>query len=237
MRRAVFLAALALAFAGFCTLGTWQLQRLHWKRALIARVDARVHAPPSPAPTRADWPKVSAARDEYRRVHIEGRYLPGHDTRVQAVTARGPGWWLLSPLRGDDGSLVLVNRGFVPNDWNGDAAPPAGHVRVVGLLRLSEPGGGFLRRNDPVHGRWHSRDVTSIARANRLGEVAPYFLDAERAASDPEWPAAGMTVVKFRNHHLQYALTWFALALMAAWAAWRVFSSAPRMRHHGGPDP
>ncbi len=234
MRKAVFLAALALAFLGFSALGVWQVQRLHWKRELIARVDARIHAPPVPTPVKADWPGISAPRDEYRRVAVEGRYLPAHDTRVQAVTERGSGWWLLTPLRRDTGDVVLVNRGFVPNDWNGAAAPPAGRVRVVGLLRLGEPRGGFLRRNDPAQDRWYSRDVAAIAQARGLGAVAPFFIDAERDASGAEWPAGGMTVVSFRNQHLQYALTWFALALLALYGGWRVFSSERRLRHHGG---
>lgn len=233
MRTAVFLSMLALAFVGFCSLGAWQVQRLHWKRELIARVDARIHAPPVPAPSKTDWPGVSALRDEYRRVAVEGRYLPGHDTRVQAVTERGPGWWLLTPLRSDGGDVVLVNRGFVPNDWSGDTTPSPDHVRVVGLVRLSEPRGGFLRRNDPAQDRWYSRDVAAIAQARGLGEIAPFFIDAERDAGGPDWPAGGMTVVRFRDQHLQYALTWFAMALLALYGGWRVFSSGRRLRHHG----
>ena len=234
MRTVVFLSLLALAFVGFCSLGAWQVQRLQWKRELIERVDARIHAPPVPVPSKADWPNVSAPRDEYRRVAVEGRYLPAHDTRVQAVTERGPGWWLLTPLRTDAGEVVLVNRGFVPNDWRDDATPAGDRARVIGLLRLSEPRGGFLRRNDPARDRWYSRDVAAIARARGLGEVAPFFVDAERDASGPEWPAGGMTVVRFRNQHLQYALTWFALALLSLYGGWRVFSSGRRLRHHGG---
>lgn len=233
MRTVVFLSALGLAFAGFCSLGIWQVQRLHWKHELIERVDARIHAPPVPAPAKADWPNVSASRDEFRRVAVEGRYLPARDTRVQAVTERGPGWWLLTPLQGDNGEVMLVNRGFVPNDWNGDTAPSGGHVRVVGLVRIGEPRGGFLRRNDPARDRWYSRDVAAIAKARGLGETAPFFIDAERDASGPEWPAGGMTVVHFRDQHLQYALTWFALALLALYGGWRVFSSGRRLRHHG----
>lgn len=235
MRTTVFLVALALAFCGFTALGIWQIERLHWKHALIARVDARVHAEPVALPARNEWPRASATRDEYRRVAVTGEYLQGHDTRVQAVTERGPGWWLLTPLREDDGDTVLVNRGFVPNDWKGDVAPPAGRARVVGLLRMSEPHGAFLRSNDAVHDRWYSRDVAAIAQARGIGEVAPWFVDAERDASAPEWPAGGMTVVRFRDQHLQYALTWFALAALTLFAGWRVYTSTnvgrPRHQH------
>ncbi len=234
MRRTVFLVALALAFCGFTALGVWQVQRLHWKHALIARVDARIHAEPAALPARKDWPQASAARDEYHRVVVTGEYLRNADTRVQAVTERGPGWWLLTPLRDDGGDAILVNRGFVPSDWNGDVAPPVGHIRVVGLLRMSEPNGAFLHRNDPTHDRWYSRDVAAIARARSLGDIAPWFVDAERDANASEWPAGGMTVVRFRDQHLQYALTWFALAALSLFAVWRVYTSrdAGRPRHH-----
>lgn len=233
--RATIGLVLAVLFAGFCSLGAWQVQRLHWKRELIARVDARIHAAPVPAPAKPDWPNISTSRDEYRRVAVAGRYLRNRDTRVQAVTERGPGWWLLTPLRGDGGEMVLVNRGFVPNDWSGATLPPAGPVRIVGLLRVSEPHGGFLRHNDPARNRWYSRDVAAIAQARGLGETAPFFIDAGRDASGAEWPAGGMTVVHFRNQHLQYALTWFALAALVACAGWRVFSPPRRLRHHGRP--
>lgn len=210
--RIALLVLLVVSFAGFCALGTWQVQRLAWKRDLVARVDARLAAAPAPAPARADWPAVSRERDEYRRVSLDGRWIDGHDTRTQAVTELGAGSWLLSPLRLRDGDVVLVNRGFVPKG----AAPtplPDGDVRVAGLLRISEPGGGFLRDNAPGEDRWYSRDVAAIAEARGLDAVAPYFVDA---AADPsaDWPRGGLTVVAFRNSHLSYALTWFGMAVL-----------------------
>lgn len=245
----LMLLGLALATAGFGALGVWQLQRLDWKLALIARVNARIHATPTPAPT--DWQHISAARDEYRHVYLQGRFLPGHDTRVQAVTALGAGFWVLTPFRTDAGRIVLVNRGFVPPDWPGGLPPPV--RQVSGLLRLSEPGGAFLRHNDPATARWYSRDVAAIARAQGLSHVAPYFVDADAVAvgdaaaaaasaakpaagdsatlGSPDaaaWPRAGLTVTHFRNSHLSYALTWFALALMSAAAAGYVAWDARR---------
>ncbi|WP_394537307.1 SURF1 family protein [Lysobacter enzymogenes] len=238
---AVFLAL----FAGLIALGAWQLQRRGWKHDLIQRVDSRVHAPPAAAPGPAEWPAVSAARDEYRHVRLRGRWLPGADTRVQAVTDLGPGFWLLSPLRTDAGFTVLVNRGYVPDARTAAAAAavaPTGDIEVAGLLRLSEPGGGFLRQNQPAQDRWFSRDVAAIAAARGLdGAVAPYFVDAERGAplpgdlrTAPQWPVGGLTVIKFPDNHLQYALTWFALALMVLWAGWRVWREEARRRAAAG---
>lgn len=228
--RGVLLAALALAAAGFVALGVWQVQRLHWKRALVARVDSRIHAPAQPPPPPARWAGVSAARDEYRHVVVHGQYLAGRQTRVQALTELGAGDWVLEPLLTADGP-VLVNRGFVP-DGARPTPPPAGRVTVTGLMRISEPGGGFLRRNQPAQDRWYSRDVAAIARARGLAGAAPYFVDAA-ADSAAGWPRAGLTVVRFRNQHLQYALTWFGLAALTLWAGWRLLSEERRMRHHG----
>jgi len=210
-------AALA-GIAVLISLGVWQLQRLAWKRDLIERVEQRVHAPPVAAPGREQWPNVNRANSEYLRVAVHGRYQNDKETLVQAVTERGGGFWVLTPLVTDAGYTVLVNRGFVP--LRRDPATESqgrieGETTVTGLLRLSEPGGGYLRANEPANDRWFSRDVAAIAAARELGEVAPYFIDAE--ASEPEVtgaPVGGLTVIAFSNNHLQYALTWFVLALM-----------------------
>lgn len=230
MARAVALLFLALAFAGFTALGLWQVQRLHWKHALIARVDGRIHAAAVPAPARVQWPRITAESAEYRRIFVQGHYLQHHDTHVQALTELGAGAWVLTPLQTADGA-VLVNRGFVPDDEMA-APPPGGELRVEGLLRISEPNGRVLRRNDPAADRWYSRDVVAIAGKRGLRDAAPWFLDADALAPREAWPRGGMTVVHFRDHHLQYALTWFALALLAAFFAWKVVSSERQLRHH-----
>lgn len=238
LARAAFGLLLGTAFIGFCALGTWQVQRLQWKRALIERVDARIHAEPVAAPARGQWPAVTAASHEYRRVQVEGRWLGLPDARVQAVTELGPGWWLLSPLRSEAGDVVLVNRGFVPKGVD-VASPPAGAAAsVTGLLRMDEPGGGFLRDNDPANRRWYSRDVRAIAAAAGIagsGRVAPWFIDAG-ASGDAGWPRGGMTVVSFRNSHLSYAVTWFAMALLVLVCAGVLYRHERRMRHHAEDD-
>jgi surfeit locus 1 family protein len=204
----------------FIALGVWQMERLAWKEALIARVNARVHAPPVAPPGPADWPGVSASADEYRHVAIGGTFLNDRETLVQAVTEAGPGYWVMTPLRADAGYGVLINRGFVPMDSAAPADRRAGliarHTTVTGLLRISEPHGGFLHANDPAGDRWYSRDVAAIARARGLTQVAPYFIDADAAPNVGGLPRGGLTVIRFPNSHLVYALTWFALAAMTA---------------------
>ena len=226
-RRAPIVLALAASVL-FLGLGSWQVARRAWKLALIERVEQRVHAPALPAPARGAWAAVSVASDEYRHVLVRGTFLHDRSTLVQAVTERGPGYWLLTPLRQADGSVVLVNRGYVDPGWRpapGPGSDPA-PVSITGLLRISEPGGAFLHHNDAAAGRWYSRDVMAIASARGLADVAPYFVDADAGSPGAE-PVGGLTVVRFSNNHLVYALTWYALALLAAAAALRVARSAP----------
>lgn len=223
--RLIAAALIALiAIAGLVALGTWQVHRLAWKRALIAQVEARVHAPPVAAPGPAEWPGIDAASAQYRRVQAVGRYLPAQ-ALVQAVTARGAGWWVMTPLRDAAGWTVLVNRGFVAA--RRAPPPPFGPTVVTGLLRISEPGGGFLRANDPAADRWYSRDVAAIATSRRLAGVAPYFIDAQATAGPPDAPIGGLTVIAFPNNHLIYAITWYGLAVMVA-AAFLLFVRVPR---------
>ena len=198
-----------LLFSGFCALGAWQVQRLGWKRDLIARVDTRIHATPVPAPAKAD------PSGEYRHIFATGTFLHDRSTLVQAATVRGAGYWVLTPLRQRNGALLMINRGFVPPDAKTRYDRPAGQVTVTGLLRLSEPGGGFLRANDPSNDRWYSRDIAAIATARRLAPaVTSYFIDAQAEPFPDRLPVGGLTVVRFPNNHLQYAITWFALAIM-----------------------
>lgn len=219
-RTALGLLALAglLAFAALIALGVWQVHRLSWKRELIAQVEHQLAAAPTPAPGPGDWTQIGMT-DQYRRVELQGQYDHSRETCTQAVTRLGPGCWLMTPLHTDAGWWVLINRGFVETTQRAGTARPTGTLQVQGLLRLSEPGGGFLRRNDPVTGRWTSRDVAAIAQARGLPAraTAPYFVDASNSV--PGGPAAGLTVVSFRNHHLAYAVTWFGLAALLPLAA------------------
>lgn len=216
MTRAALTAScivLALVFAG---LGVWQLDRLAWKLDLIERVNARVRDAPAPPP--APGVAVSRKNHEYLRVLAKGVLLHDRETLVQALTERGAGWWVITPLQTASG-VILVNRGFVPDERRIAATRrpdyPGGPVTVIGLLRMTEPRGGFLRANDPEGGRWYSRDVAAIARARHLAGVAPYFIDADATPNTGGYPVGGLTTIAFRNVHLVYALTWFALSALS----------------------
>lgn len=218
----------AVFFLLFAGLGVWQVERLQWKLDLIARVDARIHAEPVAAPGKDDWANVNVKDDEYRHVTLTGAYLNDRQVLVHALTERGAGYWVLTPMRSEDGALTFVNRGFVPSGKRGILSQAetqiAGETTVTGLLRMPEPGGFFLRPNDPARDDWNSRDVAAFAARANLGPVAPYFIDADASSNSGNLPVGGLTVVRFRNSHLSYAITWFALAAMVAGAAiflWR----------------
>ena len=229
----------------FLALGSWQVQRLGWKLDLIERVEQRVHAPATPAPGPAQWAQITARSDEYRHVSLRGRFLFDKTSLVQASTVRGAGFWVLTPLQQADGTQVLVNRGFVPTAERkafgdriaaaaaGSSGAAADPVVVTGLLRLSEPKGGFMRENAAAEDRWHSRDVAAIAVAKGLAQAAPFFIDLGlpgQPVADNVWPRPGMTVIQFSNTHAVYALTWYGLALMVLLAAWLVVRHERRAR-------
>jgi surfeit locus 1 family protein len=221
--RAVLLCLAGVCAAGFVALGIWQLERRAWKHALIEAVETRAYQAPQSPPDPAQWSQITAARDAYRRITVRGRYQGGKDALVMAVTDRGSGYWVLTPL--DTGrERILINRGFIAQDQRTNPpATPTGDVTVTGLLRISEPDGGFLRSNDPAAGRWFSRDVVAIGDAQHLGTIAPYFIDADGSANAPGQPVGGLTVLAFTDNHMVYALTWFGLAMLSCWAGYRVW--------------
>nr|WP_244636868.1 SURF1 family protein [Limoniibacter endophyticus] len=220
--RIVLGAFTLFTFVVLMALGIWQVQRLFWKLELIERTETRVHAVAAPAPRPVDWPQISRDAHEYLHVELTGTFEHDEEALVQAATERGSGFWVVTPLARNDGTTVLINRGFVPEELRDPSARMEGQVQgevtIGGLLRLTEPGGGFLRENDPQNDRWFSRDIAAIASARGLEHVAPYFVDADATVNPGGYPIGGMTVIAFRNHHLVYAITWFSLAAMLAGA-------------------
>ncbi|OCJ09190.1 hypothetical protein A6U87_10105 [Rhizobium sp. AC44/96] len=217
---ALFCGLMALLIAALLGLSYWQVERLSWKEALIARVDQRVHAESVDAPARAQWDGVNRADDEYRRVAAQGTFAHDKETLVYASTTLGPGYWVLTPLVLADGTSILINRGFVPTEKRDPASRAEGQVsgpvRITGLLRITEPKGTLIKSNDPANDRWYARDVAAIAEQRHVSDVAPYFIDADATPNPGGLPVGGLTQTSFPNNHLVYAITWFILAIMAA---------------------
>jgi surfeit locus 1 family protein len=226
-RRFIPVAALLLCAVLFSALGVWQVNRLAWKRALIAHVDQVSTA----NPVEARWlPMAPSPRDladlEYRHVWALGRFEPQGTTLVSALTERGAGYWVLAPLRMSNGRAVWINRGYVPLGSTAlaeAARTPMGEVAITGLLRKTEPKGRFLQANAPAQDRWYVRDIAVISATRGVKGAAAWFIDAQ-GPEIPGAPIPGLTVVQFPNSHLQYALTWFAMALLSLFAirlVWR----------------
>ena len=237
-------AALA-AFAILCALGTWQVERLHWKEALIARVNDRLGDAPVAAPGPDEWAGLDLAGREYQPVTVSGRFDNAHEIHVVYTLtepkgpAAGVGYFVMTPLETADGWFVYVNRGFVPAAKADPATRSAGQIDgttdVVGLLRSSARRSWFMPGDDAGKNQWFSRDPALYAAAQGLPpqRVAPYIIDARFDPALPGGlPQGGETVVSFPNSHLGYAITWFglavALALVYGAFAWRRIKDARR---------
>jgi len=220
LRAVLFALAIVLGEVLLIGLGVWQVERRTWKLDLIDRVDRRVAAAPASAPAPRAWPEINRDRDEYRHVRVTGHFSDARPVLVKALTKLGGGYWVLAAFQTDQGFNVLVNRGFVPDtiaaSVKDDTQRHQARTSVVGLLRITEPKGAFLRSNDPGQDRWYSRDVAAIGAKLGVTDLAPYFIDADASANGPGKPVGGLTVVSFPNNHLIYVVTWFSLAVMLA---------------------
>ena len=214
------LAALAVLVA----LGTWQLERRAWKEGLIAELDAKLSAKPADLPARERWQRLDAATDEFRRVAFPAEFLPGEEALVYSSgsllrpDATGPGYWVFSPARLTGGSLIVVNRGFVPEGRQDPKAraqgQPSGVVDIVGAMRWPEQRGQFTPKDEPEKNLWFARDPAAMAAAKKWGTVAPFYVDQEAPPAAGGLPKVGPLKAGLPNSHLQYAVTWYGLALV-----------------------
>jgi surfeit locus 1 family protein len=210
------------ALAVLISLGNWQMQRLAWKENLIATVSARVQEPLKPLPPASAWPSLDLNENEYRRFFARGRFRHEHEVQVYTVLSEpkgsfsGAGYWVLTPFEIEDGGIVIVNRGFVPQELKDPSTrkegQTAGIVRVTGLLRAPEQANYFTPANVPGKQAWYRRDPAEIARTFDLKPVAPFMLDATGEYRPEMLPQPNETKLIFTNNHFGYALTWYGLA-------------------------
>jgi surfeit locus 1 family protein len=201
-------------FALLIGLGVWQIQRLHEKEALIASVQAGLHARPVPL---ADALRNGAASEEWRPVRVSGQFR--HDKELY-LFSRGPmgavGVDIITPLVQSNGEAVLIDRGFVPEALRDPGTRAAGQVTgdvsVTGILRLSQEPGLFTPAPNLNTRLWFVKNVPSMERATGL-DVPPVVIEADATQNPGGWPLGGQTRVDFPNDHLEYAITWFGLAL------------------------
>ena len=225
-RRIVWLALLfgVPAIAVLLALGTWQVQRLQWKEALVATIAQRIDAAPLPLAAIEEKAAEGAALD-YWPVAAKGRFLHEGERHFLATHQGKSGFFVYTPMLLDDARIVFVNRGFVPYDLKDAARRPAGlvegEVAVTGLARdrLSEKPSSLVPDNDPAKNVFYWKDLDAMAASAGLpagADVLPFFIDANDAPNPGGWPAGGVTIVELPNNHLQYAVTWYGLAAALA---------------------
>jgi surfeit locus 1 family protein len=193
------MVVVGLALALLLTLAFWQLDRLQWKLELIATIEVRGNAAAVPL---GDDPA------EFTRAVVTGIYDHGRERHVLAQTHNGDvGVVVVAPLLMDDGRLLLVNRGWVPDAKRDAIGRGEGPVRLEGLVRMPPQPNAFTPENRPEEEQWYRIDPAAMAG----DEALPFYLEATTV--DPGvWPLPRQRALSLRNDHLQYALTWFALA-------------------------
>ena len=221
-----FTALMLPLFLGMVALGVWQLERLQWKLALIAEIHQNLNARPISA---TEALAIGPARASYRRVVLTGRFENARETYVFTTDATGaPVYHVVTPFTLEDGGVLLVDRGAVPERLRDPNARAAGQLsgvrRIVGIWRVPDAGGMFTPSPDLAHRIWFSRDVEAMAKVDHVSLVAPAIVEADATPNPGGWPKGGQTVVTLRNDHLQYALTWFALAavVVGGWIAYHI---------------
>jgi surfeit locus 1 family protein len=197
-------------------LGVWQIERLQWKEGLIAQRDRMVAAAPIAPPQTLD----DARANEFRPVVDDGVLLNDREIFLAASSeSGGSGYQVLTPLREAGGRIIFVNRGFIPLELKDPAKRAAGQlsgaVRITGLLRIApaKKPSFFLPDNRPDLNLWFWVDLPAIEKATGIENAAPFYIDSDKTPNPGGWPRGGVTRLELPNDHLQYAITWFALAI------------------------
>jgi surfeit locus 1 family protein len=205
-----------------CALGVWQIQRLHWKLDLIARIHEGLIAPP--IPLAQAMPALDAAHvadADYRRVSAHGMFENSEEVFFFTTGAEAkPVYHVLTPFLLDDGYTLIVDRGWIPVTPASQARLHAGDLNgprtIAGIIRKPAPPNWFTPPINRAKRIVHTRDPDVIAQTFGFKNVFPMFLEADATPNPGGWPKGGVTVIDLPNDHLQYAITWFGLALVVA---------------------
>lgn len=216
-----FVVTVVVALVILISLGTWQVRRLAWKDALIARIEAGLAAKPvTLTEALKQWRN---GRDiEFLRVRVTGHYRPKPQFRVFSLVNGKSGWQLAAFLESDDAGDVIVDRGFVPDGLKDQSvtAVPAGPVELTGVIRLHRGAKAlFTPDNNAATNQWFWWDTRAMDVAAGLApaDVPQLVVHRQPEAGDPRWPVSmGVDLSAIPNSHLQYAITWYALALVLA---------------------
>lgn len=195
-------------------LGSWQVDRLFWKQGLIEQRQAQSHMPPIAVPIDT----VVEPEMAFRAAFAEGRYLNDQEKYLMARTQRGNiGFQLITPLEQKDGRIILINRGWVPAENRDPKTRPQsqidGQVHVTGVLRLPKTKHWAQPENDPLANQWFYVDVDHMAEDTGADLASRYYLELDDTPVAGGLPMGGQAKVELPNNHLEYAITWYSLAL------------------------
>lgn len=221
----VFVAGMLGAALLFATLGFWQMERLGWKEQLISSATQRANDAPVAVPSAQLWQTLDPETIDFQPVTLAGKFLDHGEARVFISLPQkrgrhsGPGYWIVTPFELDDGGIVYVNRGFVPQElaFNAGYGPaPTEPMSIEGVLRKPERVGAATLEPDMAKNvDWViNPERLSIVLFGGLGTVAPFYVNWQPAAQIDLPQPAQIGEIEFSNKHLEYALTWFALAGM-----------------------
>jgi surfeit locus 1 family protein len=202
-------------------LGVWQVKRLHWKEHLLAEVAAARSAPPEPLNVVLGHGAEGLDTD-YRRVQAD---CPNIETspfiKLYALKGGVTGYRVITACRLGGGAYgsILVDRGFINDDDAARLKPGAGQPLaqpLVGILRRGDKRNFVTPPNQPSQGLWYWRDVPAIAATLGAPSPAPTFLMLQTPAPKGFGPTPAAVPTDIPNNHLQYAGTWFGLAMALA---------------------
>ena len=186
-------------------LGQWQLDRLVWKEGILAEIEAKISDAPVALPLEPD-PEA----DKYRAVALTGRFGEGVQRVLDSQKKVGPGYQIVSPFRTEEGRTVLVDRGFVRIETP-LTPPPAGTVTVTGNLHWPDDRTSSTPENDLDENIWFARDIPQMA---GILETEPTLVVARDVPGSLAVTPLPVTTENIPNDHLQYAVTWFSLAVI-----------------------
>ena len=221
-RLGIFGALVLVVMAILLALGTWQVERLAWKEALIGRITSQLAQPPVSLGT-IETALAAGEPIEHRPVTLTGTFLHDRERHFFATHEGQSGFYIYTPLRLTDGRVLFVNRGFVPYDRKDQATRAQGQidgeVTVTGLARerLNNKPSWLVPTNDPAKNIFYWKDLDAMAASAGISEpVLSLFVDADKAPNPGGLPIGGVTIIDLPNNHLQYAVTWYGLALALA---------------------
>ena len=201
----------APAFCVLVGLGVWQLERLSWKNELLADIQARLS---DDAVTLSDLGAAAVTSWNYRRVRATGKLLHEQSVILLARTyKKQAGAHILTPLVLDDQRVILVDRGWVPQGYELPNVSAEYPVSIEGIIRAPQNPGWFTPDNDPASGQWYWIDLVTLSLEAGVA-FSPVIIEAGLGLDPSALPIGGQTRINLPNDHLQYAMTWFGLAIV-----------------------